>query len=225
MDPVTLPRLRSSTTDATLPRLEPAVPHGDGTAGVALLLHGGRPDGRQDAGGFLLSHVRMVPFGQAIARAIGTRGGTAASRGVETALLRYRVRGWNQGGGTDGLPDPVRDARWALDDVRRRHGDDVRIVLVGHSMGARAALRVGGDPNVVGVAALAPWLGGNEPTQHLAGQTLLIAHGSATTSPASTSTATGTRCCAVRGSGTRWSRGSRWPRWGSNRSTRPSRRP
>jgi predicted esterase len=177
MDPVTLPRLRSSTTDATLPRLEPAVPHGDGTAGVALVLHGGRPDGRQDAGGFLLSHVRMVPFGQAIARAIGTRGGTAASRGVETALLRYRVRGWNQGGGTDGLPDPVRDARWALDDVRRRHGDDVRIVLVGHSMGARAALRVGGDPNVVGVAALAPWLGGNEPTQHLAGQTLLIAHG------------------------------------------------
>jgi dienelactone hydrolase len=164
MEHVTLPFLRSSSA-ATLPRLEPAVPHGSGTAGVALVLHGGRPDGHQDAGGFLLSHVRMVPFGQAIAR-------TSASRGVETELLRYRVRGWNE-------PDldPVRDARWALDDVRRRHGDDVRVVLVGHSMGARAALRVGGDPNVVGVAALAPWIGGNEPTDHLRGQTLLIAHG------------------------------------------------
>ncbi|MDT7741142.1 MAG: hypothetical protein QOE59_220 [Actinomycetota bacterium] len=175
MDPVTLPFLRSSST-ATLPRLEPAVPHGSGTAGVALVLHGGRPDGHQDAGGVLLSHVRMVPFGQAIARCVGASdaagGRTAARRGVETALLRYRVRGWNE-------PDldPVRDARWALDDVRRRHGDDVRVVLVGHSMGARAALRVGGDPNVVGVAALAPWLGGNEPTDHLRDQTLLIAHG------------------------------------------------
>src|SRR6195952_3961871 len=127
MDPVTLPRLRSSATDATLPRLEPAIPHGSGTAGVALVLHGGRPDGHQDAGGFLLSHVRMVPFGQAIARA-------GASRGVETGLLRYRVRGWNAPDGATehadrgfSAPDPVRDARWALDDVRRRHGPDVPI--------------------------------------------------------------------------------------------------
>jgi dienelactone hydrolase len=149
----------------TLPRLEPASPHGDGSAGVVLVLHGGRPDGHQAAGGFLLSHVRMVPFGQAIARA-------GAHRGVETALLRYRLRGWN-----DPDLDPVRDARWALDDVRRRHGPDVRIVLVGHSMGARAALRVGGDENVVGVAALAPWIGRDEPTEHLRGQTLLVAHG------------------------------------------------
>jgi dienelactone hydrolase len=162
MDGVTSSSTRRAST---LPRLEPATPHGSGAAGVALVLHGGRPDGHDAAGGFLLSHVRMVPFGQAIARA-------AASRGVETALLRYRVRGWNE-------PDldPVRDARWALDDVRRRHGDDVRVVLVGHSMGGRAALRVGGERNVVGVAALAPWIGPGEPTEHLAGQTLLIAHG------------------------------------------------
>jgi dienelactone hydrolase len=151
--------------DMTLPRLEPASPHGDGSAGVVVVLHGGRPDGHQGAGGFLLSHVRMVPFGQAIARA-------GARRGVETALLRYRVRGWN-----DPDLDPVRDARWALDDLRRRHGPDVRIVLVGHSMGARAALRVGGDDNVVGIAALAPWIGRDEPYAHLAGRTLLIAHG------------------------------------------------
>ncbi|MEJ2868044.1 alpha/beta fold hydrolase [Actinomycetospora sp. OC33-EN08] len=149
----------------TLPRLEPATPPGDGSAGVVLVLHGGRPDGRQGAGGFLLSHVRMVPFGQAVAR-------SAARRGVETDLLRYRVRGWN-------APDldPVVDARWALDEVRVRHGADVRVVLVGHSMGGRAALRVGDDPNVVGIAALAPWIERNEPWEHLAGATLLIAHG------------------------------------------------
>jgi dienelactone hydrolase len=149
----------------TLPRLEAASPHGDGSAGVVLVLHGGRPDGHQGAGGFLLSHVRMVPFGQAVAR-VGAR------RGVATELLRYRVRGWN-------APDldPVVDARWALDEARRRHGADVRVVLVGHSMGARAALRVGGDPNVVGIAALAPWIERNEPWEHLRGQTLLVAHG------------------------------------------------
>jgi dienelactone hydrolase len=129
----------------------------------------------------------MVPFGQAIARAgasAATGDGSGSSRGVETDLLRYRVRGWNapdrateHADGPSTNPDPVRDARWALDDLRRRHGPDVRVVLVGHSMGARAALRVGGDPNVVGVAALAPWIGRHEPTEHLRGQTLLVAHG------------------------------------------------
>ena len=150
-----------------LPRLEPAspVPERTGVRGVVLVLHGGRPHGSQDAGGFLLSHVRMVPFGTALARA-------GAARGIETALLRYRVRGWND----PELP-AVHDARWALSDVRARHGSDVPVVLVGHSMGARAALRVGDDPNVVGIAALAPWIESREPWEHLTGQTLLIAHG------------------------------------------------
>jgi rhodanese-related sulfurtransferase len=33
----------------------------------------------------------------------------------------------------------------------------VEVVLVGHSMGRRAALRAGGDPQVAAVCALAPW--------------------------------------------------------------------
>lgn len=150
-----------------LPRLEPAAPAPDPDAvrGVVLVLHGGRPHSSDGAGGFLLSHQRMVPFGRAVARA-------GAAHGVETALLRYRVKGWN-----DPEQSPVRDARWALDDVRARHGSDVPVVLVGHSMGGRTALRVGDDVNVVGVAALAPWIERGEPWEHLAGQTLLIAHG------------------------------------------------
>lgn len=137
--------------------------------GAVLVLHGGRPKGRDAAGGFGLAHLRMVPFGQALARA-------GAPRGIDVGLLRYRYRGWNE-------PDldPVADARWALDELRRRHGD-VPVVLVGHSMGARAALRVGDAPTVAGVAALAPWIGRGEPYRHLArspgpGPTVLIAHG------------------------------------------------
>lgn len=162
----------------TLPRLDPG-----GSASVAppvrgavVVLHGGRPKGYEAADGLRLPFLRMVPFGKALARA-------GAPHGIDVAMLRYRHRGWN-------APDldPVQDARWALDEVRRRHGraaqrsgagpdGDVPVVLVGHSMGGRAALRVGDDPSVIGIAALAPWIERGEPWQHLAGRTLLIAHG------------------------------------------------
>jgi dienelactone hydrolase len=135
-----------------------------------VVLHGGRPKGYEAADGLRLPFLRMVPFGKALARA-------GAPRGIDVQMLRYRHRGWN-------APDldPVQDARWALDEVRRRHGD-VPVVLVGHSMGGRAALRVGDDPSVIGIAALAPWIERGEPWRHLGrgrggrGQTLLIAHG------------------------------------------------
>ena len=86
-------------------------------------------------------------------------------------MLRYRVRGWN-------APDldPVRDARWALAEVEREH-PGVPVVLVGHSMGGRTALRVADHPTVVAVCALAPWIEPGEPYAQLAGRSLLIAHG------------------------------------------------
>jgi pimeloyl-ACP methyl ester carboxylesterase len=64
---------------------------------------------------------------------------------------------------------------WALDEVRRRH-PRARVVFIGHSMGGRTALRCAGDPSVVGVCALAPWIEPGEPSAHLAGRTVLIAH-------------------------------------------------
>ena len=51
------------------------------------------------------------------------------------------------------------------------------MVLVGHSMGGRAALRAAGDANVRGVVALAPWLPGTEPVEQLAGRDLVVLHG------------------------------------------------
>jgi dienelactone hydrolase len=46
-------------------------------------------------------------------------------------------------------------------------------------MGGRTALRVGGHPQVRGVAALAPWLPAGEPVDQLAGRRVLLMHGSA----------------------------------------------
>lgn len=110
----------------------------------------------------------MLPF----ARQLSRRG---RRYGVEVWMLRYRYRGWN---GAES--SPVQDARWALDEVRRRHGD-VPVVLVGHSMGGRTALRVAADPAVVGVVALAPWVEAGEPGEQLRDRAVLIAHGSADT--------------------------------------------
>ncbi|GAA2802789.1 alpha/beta hydrolase [Crossiella cryophila] len=131
---------------------------------LVVLLHGGREHshGRPHRG--RLTYLRMLPFAKELHRA-GRR------HGLLVWLLRYRFRGWN-------APDldPVQDARWALDQAKRQH-PGLPVVLVGHSMGGRAALRVAGDEAVRGVAALAPWLPAGEPVEQLAGTTVLIAHG------------------------------------------------
>jgi dienelactone hydrolase len=137
---------------------------GDGVRAVVVVLHGGRARGRQPASGLQLAYRRMVPFARAIERA-------GRGRGLATWLLRYRYRGWNEPD-----RDPVSDALWALGEARERH-PGARIVLVGHSMGARAALRVAGEDGVRAVCALAPWLERGEPYQQLRGRSLLIAHG------------------------------------------------
>jgi len=61
-------------------------------------------------------------------------------------------------------------------------------VLVGHSMGARAAVRAAGHTAVSAVAGLAPWLPPGEPAGHLAGRKLLLVHSTSDsiTSPAET---------------------------------------
>ena len=111
-----------------------------------------------------LAYLRMLP----IARAIHREG---RRDGVEVRLLRNRVHGWN----APGL-DPVVDARWALERIHAEH-PGVPVVLVGHSMGGRAALHVAGDTSVRGVCALAPWTPKNEPVEPMTGRDVLIVHG------------------------------------------------
>lgn len=136
----------------------------DTTTGVVLLLHGGRVESRSPVRGGSLTVARMRMFAPSVLAAAG-------EAGVAVAVLRNRYQGWN---GCEA--DPVADALWAIAEIERQYGA-VPVVVVGHSMGGRAALRVAGEPSVRGVVALAPWLPADEPTAQLAGRTVLIAHG------------------------------------------------
>jgi len=135
--------------------------------GVVLMLHGGRPDGLDPVGSrsrpWLRSRLMMAQLQRPFHRA-----------GVAVWLLRYQMTGWNRGHGA--LPSPVTDARWALEQVRERHGT-TPVVLLGHSMGARTAVAVADDPAVVGVVGLAPWFPPGEPVGPLRGKDLVAAHG------------------------------------------------
>ncbi|HEY5033340.1 MAG TPA: alpha/beta fold hydrolase [Actinomycetes bacterium] len=143
------------------------------TRAVALVLPGGRVRSHARSRPWHLSAVRMIPF----ARSLHVAG---ADDGLAVWTVRYRYRGWN---GDEA--SPVEDVRWALDEVRSRHGD-VPVALVGHSMGGRTAIRVAGDASVRTVVALAPWLPPDEPYEGLRGRSVLILHGSQdrTTDPA-----------------------------------------
>ena len=143
-----------------LPRLETVgVPPVAPTA-VVLVLHGGRARSRESGERKRLTYRRMMPFARMLAR-----------RGLAVHVLRYRVRGWNAP-----ARDALKDAQWATGELARRY-PGLPVVLLGHSMGGRAALGAAGAANVTAVCALAPWLDESDPTSQLAGRTVLIAHG------------------------------------------------
>jgi pimeloyl-ACP methyl ester carboxylesterase len=143
-----------------LPRVDPVGRVPDAPPAVVLLLHGGRSASRESGGRRRLTYWRMRPFARGPRRA-----------GLAVYLLRYRYRGWN-----GAARDAQRDAAAGLAEIAERH-PGVPVVLVGHSMGGRAALGAAGAPNAVAVCALAPWLDGSDPVDQLAGRTVLIAHG------------------------------------------------
>lgn len=140
----------------------------------------GRPRGRPFAlllalaGGKATSTdaSRRLGLAQLRVRHLASKLATAgAPHGLATWLLRYRVQGWN---GSD--RDPVRDTGWALERAGRTH-PGLPVVLLGHSMGARAAVWAAEHHAVTGVCALAPWLEPADPVAQLVGCEVLIAHG------------------------------------------------
>ena len=131
---------------------------------IVLLLHGGRESGYGHVPARRLSVVRMRPF----ARAVHER-----TRDAAVAVLRYRYRGWNAPDA-----DPVRDTEWAMEQLLHVYGA-LPVVLVGHSMGGRAAVRAAGHARVVAIAGLAPWLPAGEPIDQLQDRDVLLMHGTA----------------------------------------------
>jgi pimeloyl-ACP methyl ester carboxylesterase len=143
--------------------------------GAVIVAHGGTEASTEPVTPLDPAVLRMIPLALAIRH--GLRGS-----GIEVSRPRYRVRGWN-----GELASPVQDLRAAIDETVARLGP-VPVVLIGHSMGARAAFRVAGHPAVSAVAGLAPWLPPTEPVDQLAGRRVLLVHGTADhiTSPAET---------------------------------------
>lgn len=135
-----------------------------------LVLHGGKAHSRDPVAATQLTVRRMQPFARDLA---------ALGDDLAVAQLRYRVRGWNETG-----DDALADVAHALAAIDEQYGG-VPVVLVGHSMGGRAALRSAGHASVRGVVALAPWLPGAEPVEQLAGRDVVVLHGTRdlTTSP------------------------------------------
>ena len=153
MDPTTTPGVRWRTAPEQV-------------AAVVLVLHGGQVDGVRPPGRWAPARLRMLPFAAALDR-------LARGRGVAVGEVVYRCRGWN-----GPRADAARDALTALERTAAAWGP-VPVVLVGHSMGGRAALRAAGHPNVAGVVALAPWWPQGEPCEQLAERAVALLHGDA----------------------------------------------
>jgi len=130
---------------------------------AVLVLHGGQVRSERAAGPRQLAALRMGPVLRAIEGAVPDD--------VLIGQVRYRVRGWN-----GDRADPVRDTLQALDEVSERYGD-VPVVLVGHSMGGRAALRAAGHASVRAVVGLAPWWPAGDPVEQTAGRQVVALHG------------------------------------------------
>ena len=163
----------------TLPR--DGATHGTGTShaktftGVVVVAHGGQSSSTDPTNALQPAVLRMIPVAAAIRKAL---------RGSGAVVLRprFELRGWN-----GDQASPVPDLLGALDGIAAAYGP-IPVVLIGHSMGARAAMRAAGHPAVSAVAGLAPWLPLGEPIEQLAGRRVLVAHGTADsiTSPAET---------------------------------------
>ena len=135
-----------------------------GVRGAVVVAHGGTEVSADPVTPLDPAVLRMIPLALAIRH--GLRGS-----GVIVSRPRYQVRGWN-----GELASPVQDLRAVIAEIVARFGA-IPVVLIGHSMGARAAFRVAGHPAVSAVAGLAPWLPPTEPVDQLAGRRVLLAHG------------------------------------------------
>lgn len=136
------------------------------TRALALVLHGGRSVTEQPRRHRDVSYLRMLPFAPALTRV--SRGGVAP------VLVHNRHGGWIASSGT-GLVQTREIVRRLSDE----HG--LPVVLLGHSSGGWAALHGGGQDEVIGSVALAPWVGERDTVEHLRHKVVRVIHGEADT--------------------------------------------
>ncbi len=129
---------------------------------MVVVIHGGSERTRTPSWGWHPAIARMWPIAEVIRHQLPD---------VRVALLGFHLSGWNDDGA-----DVLADTRWALERLRGRFPGRP-IVLVGHSLGGRVVMQVGGDPDVVGVIGLAPWAPDGDPVEQLAGQSVVVLHG------------------------------------------------
>jgi pimeloyl-ACP methyl ester carboxylesterase len=129
--------------------------------GTVLVLHGGAGRGEGvPVSPTQLSVLRMVPVARRIAR----------SPDLAVFRLLNSQRGW----GHDDTP--LADVRWALAEVREQYGE-LPVLLVGHSLGGRAALLAAREPGVVGAVVLNGYLLPGDDAIDPVGRRLLFVHG------------------------------------------------
>ncbi|MDP9827242.1 alpha/beta hydrolase [Kineosporia succinea] len=132
---------------------------------MALVMHGGRVTGQEPTAWYQPAVLRVSWLAEALHQRV-------SGHGVQVWNLRFAVRGWN-----GAAASPLADAQWAIEQIEGRVGRPV--VLVGHSMGARTALRAAGAPQVRGAVGLAPWVPEDEPVTQLTDRAVTLVHGTA----------------------------------------------
>ncbi|MCW2819148.1 MAG: alpha/beta fold hydrolase [Marmoricola sp.] len=136
-------------------------------AGVVLMLHGGaETPGKIPVTPLYPGYLRVRLLQRSVRDALG-------QAGLATWLVRNRWTSWAAPTEHD-EGAPVADGRAGLEAVRAAYGG-VPVVLVGHSMGARTALRLADHPQVVGLVGLAPWFPASEPVGPLRDRHLAVA--------------------------------------------------
>ena len=139
----------------------------NGTVGGVLILPGGRPRSAATSQAWQLANQRMVWLAWSLRRTLSPR--------IVVRRVQYHLRGWNSP-----ALDALRDAENALFSMRRDTGAR-KLVLVGHSMGARVAVHLAAANDIGGIVALAPWWPHNDADLVPPSCRLLAIHGTADT--------------------------------------------
>lgn len=134
---------------------------------VALVFHGGSEGaGTKAVGEWSPSYRRAAYLHWCVKNRL-------ADQGIALWLTRFRFDNWAYNGAAPGSTQ-VDDSEAAIEQASIDY-PGVPVVLIGHSMGARVAVRVAAQAHVAGVIGLAPWFPAEEAVDTLTDRHLAVA--------------------------------------------------